>query len=248
MLEKTVLAHSVLAKAHAEDVRTDPFPHLVIEDALDADVFAELLRTRPPYNGDLDASNQRTSTPAWVFISTEAFDPAWREFAALHSQPAITRRLWELFDGHLADTLPALPGDDRFGVLGVDDWDAADVLCDARLDTISPARSAGSHRKAHLDTPNRFFSALLYFRAPDDDSSGGGLDLFRWTDGPKGPLDAFEFPDNAVKHVLTVPYKANTLVAFPNSVHAIHGSQIRQPTEHDRAYVFITAEVENDLF
>lgn len=243
MLEKTVLA-----KARREDVRTDPFPHLVIEGALDADVFAELLRTRPPYNGDGDASNRRTSTPAWVVISTEVFDPAWREFAALHCQPAITRRMFELFDGHLADTLPTLPNDDRFGVLGMDDWQAADVLCDARLDTISPARSAGSHRKAHLDTPNRFFSALLYFRGPDDSSSGGGLDLFRWTDGPKEPLDAFEFPESAVERVLTVPYQANTLVAFPNSVHAIHGSQIRQPTDHDRAYVFITAEVEKDLF
>lgn len=243
MLEKTVLA-----KARPEDVRTDPFPHLVIEDALDADVFAELLRTRPPYSGDSEASNRRVSTPAWVAITTEAFDPAWRVFSALHSQPAITRRMWELFDGHLADSLPTLPNDDRFGVLGMDDWAAADVLCDARLDTISPARSAGSHRKAHLDTPNRFFSALLYFRSPDDCSSGGGLDLFRWTDGPKAPLDAFEFAESTVERVLTVPYKANTLVAFPNSVHAIHGSQIRQPTDHDRAYVFITAEVEKDLF
>lgn len=243
-----MLEQTVLAKARAEDIRTAPFAHLVIEDALDVDIFEQLLRTRPPYNGAEDASNRRTSTPAWVITTTEVFDPAWRHFAALHCRPEMTRRMIELFAGHTTDTLPTLNDGTRFGVLGINHWDTADVLCDARLDTISPAHRVGSHRMAHLDSPNRLFSALLYFRDPKDNSSGGGLDLFRWKNGPQGPLDAFEINESLVEHVLTVPYKANTLVVFPNSVFALHGSQVRQPTGFDRAYVFITAEVERDLF
>ena len=243
-----MLEGTVFAKARAEDVRTDPFPHLVIENALDEDAFDALLRTRPPYNGSADADNRRMVTPAWVMMTTEVMDRAWVDFATLHTRPEITRCVLALFADHLADTLPGLPQAVRFGVQGIADWNTADVLTDARLENISPARTAGSHRKGHLDTPNRLFSALFYLRDPNDNSVGGGLDLFRWKDGPKGQLDAFELPAADIEHVLTVPYQANTLVVFPNSIYALHGAQVRQPTCFDRAYVFITAELEKDLF
>lgn len=243
MIEKTVFA-----KARAQDIRTAPFAHLVIEDALDADVFERLLSARPPYNGSADADNVRNATPAWVMMTTEVFDPVWRDFATLHTRPEVTRHVLDLFADHLADSQPDLDEDMRFGVQGLCEWADTDVQTDARLEIVSPAHTAGSHRKGHLDTPNRLFSALLYLRTPNDSSTGGGLDLFRWTGGPKGQLDAFELAECDIEHVVTVPYKANTLVVFPNSVKALHGSQIRQPTHHERAYVFMTAEVENDLF
>lgn len=243
MIEKTVFA-----KARPQDIKTVPFPHLVIEDALPADVFDKLLSTRPPYNGAADADNRRSAVPAWVITNTAVYDPAWVEFADLHTRPEITRFVVDLFADHLADAYPTPDVTARYGLQGHADWSDTDVQTDARLENISPARTAGSHRKGHLDTPNRLFSALLYLRAPDDDSTGGGLDLFRWTDGPKGQLDAFELPDSDIERVVTVPYKANTLVVFANSVDALHGSEIRQPTGHDRSYVFITAEVENDWF
>ncbi|MBL4690880.1 MAG: 2OG-Fe(II) oxygenase [Rhodospirillales bacterium] len=242
------MENTVFAKARPEDVRSDPFPHLVIEDALDADLFQALLRTRPPYNGGADADNRRTAIPAWVIMTTEVFDPAWQDFATLHTRPEITRHVLDLFAGHLADSQPDLSETTRFGVQGIDDWQTADVLCDARLEIISQARTGGSHRMGHLDAPNRLFSALLYLRAAGDTSTGGGLDLFRWTEGPKGQLDSFELPQSDIERVDTVPYKANTLVVFPNSADALHGSQTRPPTGHDRAYVFITAEIETDLF
>jgi hypothetical protein len=37
-------------------------------------------------------------------------------------------------------------------------------------------------------------------------------------------------------------------VVFPNSPLAIHGSEPRGYSERDRAYAFITAEVEKSLF
>jgi len=195
MIKKTVFS-----KARAEDIRTEPFAHLVIEDALDADVFEKLLRARPPYNGSADADNVRNATPAWVIMTTEVFDPVWRDFAILHTRPEITRFVLHLFEGHLTNALLNMDEAARFGVQGLCDWADTDVQTDARLEIISPAHSPGSHRKGHLDTPNRLFSALLYLRAPDDDSTGGGLDLFRWTDGPKGHLDAFELPESDIEN------------------------------------------------
>ena len=89
---------------------------------------------------------------------------------------------------------------------------------------------------------------MFYLRAPDDDSTGGGLQLFRYASAPPENLDAFELAPETIECVETIPYQANTLVVFPNSPLAIHGAEVRGVTSHDRAYVFITAEVENNLF
>ena len=89
---------------------------------------------------------------------------------------------------------------------------------------------------------------MLNLRERDATSVGVGPNLFRWKSGPKGRLHAFELDENDVECVTTVPYRENTLVVFPNSVNALHGCEVRQPTDHDRAYVFITAEMQHDLF
>ena len=243
------LHQTVFAKARPVDVRLKPFPHMVIEEALARDHYDALLRSRPPYPGDASASNRRMPTPAWMLTSLEFYHPLWRDFARLHCDPAVTYRVAELFAAHWPAHLPDLPREvTRFGVLGRDTFETAEVLTDARLEITSPVHGcASSHRGGHVDTPNRLFSALFYLRAPEDDSPGGGLELFRYRQGPPDKLDAFELPPASIEPVATIPYRANTLVVFPNSPLAIHGSELRQVTPHDRAYVFITAEVEADL-
>jgi hypothetical protein len=245
-----MLDDTVFAKARAEDIRDAPFPHLVLEDALDPSVYDRLARTRPSYPGDPSVGNRRLAIPAWMLMALDLYDPVWRALARTHTDRRITDRVAELF----ADRWPAhLRGvvrrGTRFGVMGRDGYDRADVLTDARLEVISPVRGEpGTHRGGHVDTPNRLFSALFYLRAPDDDSTGGGLELFRYRGVPPDPVDAYELPPDSIERAATVPYRANTLVVFPNGPFSVHGAEPRGVTPHDRAYVFITAEVENDLF
>jgi hypothetical protein len=245
-----MIDQTVFAKARPVDVRLKPFPHLVVEEALARDRYDALVRSRPPYPGDASASNRRMAIPAWMLMSLEFYHPLWRNFARLHCEPAIYCRVAELFAAHWPGHLPDLPcGATRFGVLGRDTFGAAKVLTDTRLEVTSPVHgAASSHRRGHVDTPNRLFSALFYIRTPEDDSRGGGLELFRYRQGLPDQLDAFELPPASIELAATIPYHANTLVVFPNSPFAIHGAELRQVTAHDRAYVFITAEVEADLF
>ncbi len=245
-----MLEDTVFAKARNEDIRLEPFPHLVVEEALDWAQCERLLWTRPPYPGDPSASNCRLPIPAWMLMSLEHYDPVWRDFARAHTRPEITFYLAEVFAEHWPQHLPNLaPGATRFGVLGREGFDQADVLTDARLEIMSPVHgSPGSHRRGHVDTPDRLFSALYYLRAADDDSTGGGLELFRYTGVPPDRLDTFELSPETIECVETIPYRANTLVVFPNGPLTVHGSEVREVTPHERAYVFITAEVEKDLF
>lgn len=243
------LAGTVFAKAGTEHIRTTPFPHLVVEDALPPDAFARLLRGRPtPATGQ--RPSLRVPTPAWMLMQLDFYDPAWRAFAEAHTRPAIARRVQALFADHLPPDTPRVEGK-TFGVLGRETHETATVLTDARLEVISPTGDTwGSHRRGHLDTRNRLFTALYYLRAPEDDSDGGGLDLFRWRAPPtEAQKNAFQLcEETVIERVATLPYRGNTLVCFPQSVDALHGQAPRGPTHHDRAYVFVTAEVEDDWF
>ncbi len=111
--------------------------------------------------------------------------------------------------------------------------------------SVNPAASVGDYCSGVL---NRLFSAMFYPRPSEDDSIGGGLELFRYTGLTPDELNAFELSPETIECVATIPYRTNTLVVFPNGPRAVHGSEVREVTPHQRAYVFITAEVEKDLF
>jgi hypothetical protein len=250
---------SLLDKARPEDIVTDPFPHLVIEDAWPADLYDRLLATRPSFeriawSGRMP-SNKRFPYSAARILQDQEIDPVWQAFCARHAAPDIFRRVAELFRPHIDSLNPAFgrwlaEGRPRQpGLLDRDGFDRCDMLVDARLELNTPVTGAPSSvRGAHLDLPNRLFTGLFYLRKPEDDTPGGDLRLFRFRNGRPSNLTDYEIPDSLVEPVRTVPYRGNVLVLFANSPFAVHGVSARHESPHTRSYVFLTAEVENDLF
>lgn len=250
---------SVLDKARPEDIVTDPFPHLVIEDAWPAGLYERLLATRPEFgqvawSGRMP-SNRRFPYPAARILQDRAADPIWREFCRRHTAPDIFRRVAELFRPHIDALHPAFGRwlDEgrprRPGLLERDGYERCDMLVDARLELNTPVKGAPSSvRGPHLDLPNRLFSGLFYLRKLEDDTPGGDLRLFRFRNGRPDGLTSYEIPDSLVEPVRTVPYRGNVLVLFANSPFAVHGVGVRHESPHTRSYVFLTAEVQSDLF
>jgi len=247
---------NVLSRAAPSHLRHAPFPHLVVQEALDPRAYSALAASFPAIETltgrraceDL-ASNRRYSTPAWPLMLREDVAPIWKMFLQQHVSQAFLDAVFTIFAGcwdqGLLDMLDR--GDRKAGLLYRDSHQEFRVLADARVEINSPVRGpASSPRGAHLDAPNRLFSGLFYLRDGDDDSVGGELELFRWASRPSEALDVFELPAHAVERVATIPYRPNQLVLFPQSVFALHGVGIRQPTPHIRRYVFITAEIEDD--
>jgi len=247
---------TVFDRLSPADIQLDPFPHIVKEQALDPVLCERLIETRIVHHDTRAmaknrASNQRIAFHAHAMRTPDIIDEAWKAFARAHSAPEVTLRVAEIFAGHWPDHLPDIAWlrEARFVLFGGDAHGQAEVRTDARLELIGPSLGPPwSHRASHVDAGNRLFSALFYLRAPDDETTGGGLDLFRYKNGPPDKIDVFELGDDLIEKIATVPYQANTLVVFPNSPFAIHGSKPRGHSERDRAYVFITAEVNNNLF
>jgi hypothetical protein len=248
---------SLLAGITPADIRLDPFPHIVACDVLDEATYGALSEGFPPakriaWDGGMPLpSNARFQLSAWLIQLNPEMSQLWKEFVMLHASAPFFAEVAALFRDHWSEAMKQVLGGALLGhcvgVLGRDPFDKARILQDARIEiNTAVTGQARSSRGPHLDTPNRLFSGLFYMRHPADDGVGGDLHLFRWKHGPVARLDRFELPRDAVERVVTIPYRANQLVMFPHRIDALHGVSVRQPTQHTRRYVFITAEIEQD--
>ena len=253
---------SLLAHVTPADIQTDPFPHIVIPDVMEAELYARLSVSFPateriaPQGGiNRGTGNRRYVLSASMQLMADDVPECWKLFSALHSSPAFLGEVQELFQGYWQPSMLAALGGaltghptDLVDLTKPPPEDRLEIRQDARMEINTPVLDkASSTRGPHLDTPNRLFTGLFYLRAPDDDSQGGELCLYRWRDGVVAASPFVQqLPETAVVEVARIPYRANQLVLFPQSIDALHGVGVRWPTPHTRRYVFITAEMNRD--
>ena len=247
---------SVLDGRTPGEVRTEPFPHIVVDNALPAAAYDALANSFPSFAqvawDGTPPSNQRFAMSTFLYHLLDTLPEAWRAFGTRHTGRAFLRQAYALFAGHWTPAAEAEWAGLESAKLGLFMRDPdADIHCDARAELNTPVTNAPSSvRGGHLDTPNRLFSGLLYMRPDGDDTPGGDLCLYRPAAevDARARKDAFAFDPEELVEAVRVPYAANRLVMFPNSPAAIHGVTPRPITPWQRNYVFITAEVGADLF
>lgn len=245
---------SLLAGRNKAEVRTTPFPHIVVENALEEPLHAALSASFPGFERmgwacppERMPNNKRYAMLAEAALAAPDMPDCWKSFVTRHTGRGFLAEVAALFAGHWPAPLLAAVGGcltaPSSGLLSLSDPGPWFIHQDARLEINTPVRGVpSSSRGPHLDTPNRLFSGLYYLRAPDDDSVGGDLVLYRWRQGAERGVEAYEVSEEEVEPVLTIPYRANSFVIFPQSIDALHGVSPRHPTPHLRRYVFITAE------
>jgi len=253
-------AQSILGRLDPAAIVTDPFPHIVVTEALAPDYYAALASSFPDaatVAGSAEMANNRAyRMTAPKALQDPAVAPIWREFIGYHCSDAYLRelvRFWgpaiareyprfEAMVGKpLAETSGAMRRYSRQAQLDPANLDA-DVALDCQFVVNSPVRERSSVRGPHLDQPYTLFAALLYFRDPADPSEGGDLELYR-ARGAGGRFDArYHVPPEAVEAFRTVRYAPNTLVMWLNTPNALHGVTPRAITETPRRYINFVAD------
>jgi hypothetical protein len=250
---------SVLARAQSLTLETDPFPHLLIDDALDPEMYATLAAKFP----SLDVVNRRgrpvknnhlylLSAPD--VIANERIAPEWREFFRYHVAVDFWRDALSLVKSQLLTINPGLeklagrPLENfRVAVREKDAEFAEEISLDCQFGINSPVTRKSSVRSPHLDDPAKLFNALLYCRAPEDDTPGGDLILYRRT-RPLAYSEGSSIMPSRVVAVKRIAYRANRLVLFLNSPWSVHGVAPRPETPHVRRYVNFLCEFRKPLF
>jgi hypothetical protein len=253
---------SVLRKARAEDVVTEPFPHLVIRDALPDAVCDALIAEYPPLDAlaiDGNDNNRRWSVTAWDARRNPRIAPIWQELVAYHASRAFYDELIDVFGEHVTHLYPRLFPDvatlrsQRVGLRERDSFEDFDVLVDAQISGNTPVSDASSVKTIHIDSEHKLFTGLLYLRRPEDDSVGGDLNIVRFRDDltrgqARRRYDGMFVDDALTEYVSTVPYQRNMLLLFVNGLSALHGVTVRQPTSHLRLFLNLVCETREKLF
>jgi len=248
---------SVLAKASESEIVSDPFPHLVIKNALDEDLYEKLSAEYPGIGlitqGKEVCSNERYYYAAHLALQDEHISPLWRDFISYHVSSAFYGDIIALFGDHIRALYPTLEvrfkkrlQDLSTGIRFQDEGTDIALECEFYVNT--PVVESSRVRGPHVDNPRKLYVALLYFRADDDDSTGGDLELFRSRGSKFNIHGKGEINDRLVEKIKTVKYEKNTLVFFTNSLFSFHGVSARSTTEHSRRVVTMVGEFDEALY
>ncbi|MBD3882061.1 hypothetical protein IFO70_09855 [Phormidium tenue FACHB-886] len=250
--------NTLLDTISPDQIFTDPFPHIVITDALEEQLCRRLIEQFPSIdllsNGKLTTSNERFSYPTRDVLNNLEISPLWREFIQAQSSPTFWSQIVRLFKPEILRLHPSF--EQTFGAIDslqpgvrkVDNFSTADVLLDAQICINAPVlQPSPLIKQAHVDRPQVVYAGLYYLRHPDDRSTGGNLEIYRFKGKPYS-LQGQYIDDKYIERVKTVQYERNVLVLFINSVQSLHGVTVRSVTETPRCFVNLIGEVKQPLY
>jgi hypothetical protein len=242
---------SILHGVTAADVVGDPFPHVVVDGAVEDDLYAELAAGFPP--GDVIVGNEPLENntayrmPAARILTDRRVAGCWRDFARHHTSATFFREVLAIFGPSIRSLHPALVTDGlRTSIRGYEP--IADVALDCQLAWGSPVTGRSTSNGPHVDREVALFAGLLYMRLDGDDTEGGDLELYRFK-GAERRYDAGRFVEpSLLEPVRRIPYAANRLVFFIHAPHAVHGVTLRAVTPWPRLHVNFLAEFPRKVF
>lgn len=259
---------SILSHANKQDVQTEPYPYIVIRNALDAAIFEQLQKEFPSPDVVINQREKKDTWydyPACLALQNNQVSPLWKEFLTYHSSNAFYQEVINLFELELQKNYPEMKT-----ILGKD-WSGLSTsmrlpgaannkqnyATDVSLETqfyVNLTSEVRAVRGPHVDRPTELYAALLYFREENDDSIGGDLqinsaknasDLFPDSVSVKVDKLPMEISSDKVDVVSTIKYEPNTLVLFLNTYKSIHSVSQRSPTPIPRKHINFTADIFN---
>lgn len=246
---------SILAKAKPEDIKLDPYPHIVIRNAIDEPLYNQLSKEYPSteeiWKKDTGPNDKLLNNTRYQVSSNTLLESTlWNVFVNYHTSPEFYQEVVALFGNHMEDihgiygkygkSVEELSSGPRVGggMFAESTRGQADVGLDCQVGMNSPVTEQSRVIGMHVDQPNKIFVSMLYMRESHDDSVGGNLQIYRHKDGHERNMDISNMEIHS-----TIEYDRNTVVFFINSSYSIHAVTLRNPTPHRRRLVNFIGEV-----
>ena len=236
--------YSVLSKAIKVNLQLNPYPHLVIEDALPQEYY-NILSSKFPLNyfenNKIEGENNVRKDIFYKDLMTNnEIDPEWKNFISYHSSMEFYHEILSVFEDIILQKFPNIFKNKNY---------LYDLGTSNQLSTSinTPVIKNTSARGAHLDNLNKLFTGLFYMRSEKDNSQGGDLELFSWKKkisiNKKRLSSRFGISMSDIQLIKTIKYKPNTFVIFLNSLDSLHGVTPRSVTNEYRKMCVFTSKL-----
>lgn len=245
----------------------DPFPHVIIDNALPENIYEELEKHVPNdliNQTDLELNNHRTNVFPDQLKDNLKYN-IWFDFLAYHNSISFYEEFISIFKNEINKLYPNLINEQKKKLLQKDNIktmrnkDAAVIKKNETLFTSiygcnTPVKVPTSVVQPHLDHYNKFNFGLYYLRPEEDKSEGGDLVIYKWKEDygnfKKKNIIFTEKWTNMhehVKPVKTVKYKKNCVIFGINTINSLHGVTVRKKTTHIRQLAYFSTALDKDL-
>ncbi len=226
-----------LARIKAAAIRREPFPHVLIEEIFPPDFYAEMMQRKMPDScytplvetgrvGGGYSAARLCFMPDRAEAAGQDSDNAqfWSEFIATYQDNVFLKAWLALFEPDIMKRVFEEP--ERFPI------EKGKIEVGGEMFLMRDKQTYGL--KPHMDSALKAISALFYLPA-DDSGVMMGTSLY-----VPDSVDAIVERGSHAKsgrhfvHVATIPYKPNTVFAFPNVMPSFHGVEpLDQPVSRD---------------
>ncbi|WP_286264215.1 hypothetical protein [Thalassotalea atypica] len=259
--------HSILANATSSEIVLTPYPHIVIKNALDPEIFNRLSAEFPDVETVLDGKQKKDTWydyPACKALQDDSISEQWKAFLSYHTSNEFFQDLVTIFGDAINKLHPNITKQlgkslsefstsmRQTGAANNPENYESDISLECQF-YVNFTEQPREVRGPHVDRPSELFAALLYFRDEEDDSSGSDLAVCEITDPmvipSKGRIHADHLPMELEQNKVTisneVKYEANTLVLFINSERSVHAVTPRTATPIPRKHINFTGDLFN---
>ena len=244
--------HSVLNNYKNGKYSKDPFPYIIIDNALPTDYYNELDTAFPSYkkiiNGRQYFQNFAYRKNSAETLTDKEIPNIWKEFIRYHTSYFFVKELYNVFGEDIVKQYPPMKNNYvQNHHCGIRYLEKKDFNLDTQFVINTPVEYESTVIEPHLDNPVEFFAGLLYMRNHDDDSNGGNLCTYKFK---KDPIfyGKSRVKNKYVKLIEEIEYKSNRLVLFINTLHSLHGVTNKKSSKHYRKYINIIGEFNFELF
>ena len=245
--------NSLLEKIKNVDIISDPFPHIIIKNPLNSSYYEQLDKEFPKIQLFLQNKEYYENHRYNIFNEdSKNVSDLWGNFLNLHSSKSFGDNLITLFSDHLKNLYPKFLKDYNenkfiFGSSHKDFKSNKISLCmSADLAINTPlTKIINTVRSPHLDNTKKIITGLFYMRDPNDNSTGGDLEIYKFKNNNKIKYFGNAIPKKYVDVVSTVPYEDNIMISFINTPYSIHGVTDRSPSKYARRFSYFSLAANN---
>ena len=213
-------------------VNAKPYPHVIIENALDENIFNELKSKLPEsYVAGQPVGPDQSKRVKYHVLQEDDWPISnlWKEFFEFHTSKEFFDQvldMWEPFNVKYAVARDSI-------VIGKGKAHGkANCYTDCQFVRHNVVAEGVTTRTPHVDNKNEVYAGLLYFK--HDNSTGGGFNIHKQTfvSGWDSKQNNELYEPGPI--VDTCEYKDNNFVMFFNQKYAVHSVEPRAGVQSPR--------------
>ena len=259
-LNNKVFNISLFQNYHKQSLQiiNEPFPHIVIKNALPDHVYTRLYDEFPRIEyfneGGMEFSNNYPIFRNCNEIKNDyRVSELWKAFISYQSSPEFFEEFINIFGDHVQKyynfSSDELSYDlcERRGEEDKNNNKQTTWTMDSQVRINTPVIEKSSIIAAHCDNPFKLYVGLFYMPI-NGDNAGGDLNLYKIKDEFKNQSNLDNrrfFPEEKIEIQKTVKYEPNTFILFLNTDKSIHGVEPRNPTFNIRRLCTFSASYKN---